>query len=130
MRSVLLVLFFVGSLAQAAALQPPPVIGRSWIIGDLSSDQILASQKPDERIEPASLTKLMTAYLVFAALREKKLAPTQQVPVSLRAWRAPGSRMFIEPRKPVTVDELIRGLEVQSGNGACIARAAAVAGSA
>jgi len=66
MRSIPLVLFLVCTLAQAAALQPPPVIGRSWIIGDLSSDQILASEKPDQRIEPASLTKLMTAYLVFA----------------------------------------------------------------
>src|SRR5256886_12862582 len=129
MRSVLLVLFFVGSLAQAAALQPPPVIGRSWIIGDLSSDQILASQKPDERIEPASLTKLMTAYLVFAALREKRISPEQQVTVSVRAWRAPGSRMFVEPRRPVAVDELIKGMEVQSGNDACIALAEAVAGS-
>ncbi len=129
MRSVLLVLFFVGSLAQAAALQPPPVIGRSWIIGDLSSDQILASQKPDERIEPASLTKLMTAYLVFAALREKRISPEQQVTVSVRAWRAPGSRMFVEPRRPVAVDELIRGMVVQSGNDACIALAEAAAGS-
>src|SRR5438445_542210 len=129
MRSVLLVLFFVGSLAQAAALQPPPVIGRSWIIGDLSSDQILASQKPDERIEPASLTKLMTAYLVFAALREKRISPEQQVTVSVRAWRAPGSRMFVEPRRPVAVDELIRGMVVQSGNDACIALAETTAGS-
>src|SRR5438105_10484777 len=129
MRSVLLVLFFVGSLAQAAALQPPPVIGRSWVIGDLSSDQILASQKPDERIEPASLTKLMTAYVVFAVLREKKISPEQQVQVSTRAWRAPGSRMFVEPRRPVTVDELIRGMVVQSGNDACVALAEARADS-
>src|SRR6266571_6375863 len=129
MRSVLLILFFVGTLAQAAALQPPPVIGRSWIIGDLSSDQILASQKPDERIEPASLTKLMTAYLVFAALREKRISPEQQVTVSVRAWRTPGSRMFVEPRRPVAVDELIRGMVVQSGNDACIALAEATAGS-
>src|SRR5437879_7179244 len=129
MRSVLLVLFFVGSLAQAAARRPPPGIGRSWIIGDLSSDQILASQKPDERIEPASLTKLMTAYLVFAALREKRISPEQQVTVSVRAWRAPGSRMIVEPRRPVAVDELIRGMVVQSGNDACIALAEAAAGS-
>src|SRR5256714_1025416 len=129
MRSILLVLFLVCTLAQAAALQPPPVIGRSWIIGDLSSDQILASEKPDARTEPASLTKLMTAYLVFAALREKKISPEQQVTVSVRAWRAPGSRMFVEPRRPVVVDELIRGMVVQSGNDACIALAEAAAGS-
>ena len=70
----------------------------------------------------------MTAYVVFAALRDKKLALDQQVNVSARAWKAPGSRMFIEPRKPVTVDELIRGMVVQSGNDACIALAEAVAG--
>src|SRR5437016_13881295 len=108
MRSVLLVLFFVGSLAQAAALQPPPVIGRSWIIGDLSSDQILASEKPDERIEPASLTKLMTAYLVFAALREKRISLEQQVTVSVRAWRVHGPLMFLVPTLPVDVYELIQ----------------------
>jgi D-alanyl-D-alanine carboxypeptidase (penicillin-binding protein 5/6) len=128
MRVVLLVLCWIAA-AQAAAPQPPSVIARSWVIGDLSSGQILAAYKPDERIEPASLTKLMTAYVVFMALREKKLSLGQQVPVSVRAWKAPGSRMYIEPRKPVTVDELIRGMEVQSGNDACIALAEAVAGS-
>lgn len=114
--------------AHAAAPQPPSIIGRSWLVGDLTSGHILAAQKADERIEPASLTKLMTAYLVFAALRDKKISLGQHVPVSVRAWRAPGSRMFIEPRRPVTVDELIRGMEVQSGNDACIALAEAVAG--
>src|SRR5205814_9935222 len=107
MRSVLLVLFFVGSLAQAAALQPPPVIGRSWVIGDLSSDQILASQKPDERIERASLTKPMTAYLVFAALRVKRISPEQQVTVEARALRAPGSPMLAELRPAVVMDSLV-----------------------
>jgi serine-type D-Ala-D-Ala carboxypeptidase (penicillin-binding protein 5/6) len=128
MARLLLVLLFCCSAAHAAAPPPPSVIGRSWIIGDLSSGQILAAEKPDERIEPASLTKLMTAYLVFAALRDKKLTLDQQANVSPRAWKAPGSRMFIEPRRPVTVDELIRGMVVQSGNDACIALAEAVAG--
>jgi D-alanyl-D-alanine carboxypeptidase (penicillin-binding protein 5/6) len=116
------------ALAQAAAPQPPSVVGRSWMVGDLSSGQVLAVQKGDERVEPASLTKIMTAYVVFQALREKKLEPTQQVRVSEHAWRAPGSRMFIEPRRPVTVEELILGVVVQSGNDACIALAEAVAG--
>jgi D-alanyl-D-alanine carboxypeptidase (penicillin-binding protein 5/6) len=71
----------------------------------------------------------MTAYLVFAALKEKKLALGDVVTVSEKAWRAPGSRMFIEPRKPVTADELIRGMIVQSGNDACIALAERIAGS-
>jgi D-alanyl-D-alanine carboxypeptidase (penicillin-binding protein 5/6) len=128
-RFLLPLLLSFACLAGAAAPAPPSVIGKSWIIGDLSSGQILAAQKPDERFEPASLTKLMTAYVVFAALRDKKLSPEQQVNVSVRAWKAPGSRMFIEPRRPVSVDELIRGMVVQSGNDACIALAEAVAGS-
>jgi serine-type D-Ala-D-Ala carboxypeptidase (penicillin-binding protein 5/6) len=129
MRSflTLLVVFFWIS-AKAAAPQPPSVIGKSWMVGDLSSGQVIAAQRVDERFEPASLTKLMTAYVVFVALRERKLALDQQVNVSARAWKAPGSRMFIEPRRPVTVDELIRGMVVQSGNDACIALAEAVAG--
>ena len=109
--------------------QTPSIAGRAWIVGDLTSSQILTAQKADERFEPASLTKLLTAYVVFTALRERKIAITQTVPVSRRAWRAPGSRMFVDPRKPVTVDELIRGMVVQSGNDACIALAEAVAGS-
>ena len=126
-RALFLLVFCAA--AQAAAPPPPSVAGRSWMVGDLSSGQILAAHNADERVEPASLTKLMTAYLVFAALRDRKLALGQQVAVSERAWRAPGSRMFIQPRQPVTVDELIRGMVVQSGNDACIALAEAIAGS-
>ena len=127
-RFIAILLALLGSAAQAAAPQPPSIIGKSWMVGDLSSNQVLASQKADERIEPASLTKLMTAYLVFAALRDKKLSPEQQVRVSERAWRAPGSRMFIQPGRPVTADELTRGMIIQSGNDACIALAEAIAG--
>jgi D-alanyl-D-alanine carboxypeptidase (penicillin-binding protein 5/6) len=122
-----LLLFSLG--AKAAAPQPPSIIGKSWIVGDLSSGQVIATQRADERFEPASLTKLMTAYVVFMALRDGKLAPDRQVNISPRAWKAPGSRMFVEPRRPVTVDELVRGMVVQSGNDACIALAEAVAGS-
>jgi D-alanyl-D-alanine carboxypeptidase (penicillin-binding protein 5/6) len=131
MRSVFLaVVLLLCGLAQAAAPQPPPsVAGRSWIVADLSSGQLLAAERPDERIEPASLTKIMTAYVVYGALRDRKLSLEQQVNVSERAWRAPGSRMFIQPRRPVSVEELIRGMVVQSGNDACIALAEAVAGS-
>jgi D-alanyl-D-alanine carboxypeptidase (penicillin-binding protein 5/6) len=90
---------------------------------------MLAAEKPDERFEPASLTKMMTAYLVFAALKQGKLTLDQRVSISERAWRAPGSRMFIDPRMRVAVEDLIRGMVVQSGNDACIALAEAVAGS-
>ncbi|KAG1244940.1 hypothetical protein G6F65_021524 [Rhizopus arrhizus] len=79
--------------------------------------------------EPASLTKIMTAYVVFNALDEKRLTLEQPVPVSEPAWRTGGSRMFIEPRKPVTVDELHQGMIVQSGNDASVALAEAVGGS-
>ena len=123
-----LVLLLACSCAHAAAPQPPSVMGKSWVLADLSSGQLLAAEKPAERVEPASLTKLMTAYLVFAALRARKLSLEQRVNVSERAWRAAGARMFIEPRRPVTVEELIRGVVVQSGNDACIALAEAVAG--
>ena len=128
-RSVAFLLLAVALLAQAAPPQPPSVIGKAWMVGDLSSGQVLAAQRADERFEPASLTKLMTAYVVFAALREKKLSIDQQINVSPKAWKAAGSRMFIEPRRPVTTDELIRGMVVQSANDACIALAEAVAGS-
>ncbi|MSQ88127.1 MAG: D-alanyl-D-alanine carboxypeptidase, partial [Betaproteobacteria bacterium] len=121
-------LFLILLLPALVLAQAPQVTGRAWVVADLSSGQILTSEKPDERFEPASLTKLMTAYLVFAALKEKKLALDQQVNVSERAWRAPGSRMFIEPKKPVSVDELLRGMIVQSGNAACIALAEQLAG--
>jgi serine-type D-Ala-D-Ala carboxypeptidase (penicillin-binding protein 5/6) len=129
MRRVFALLLAVPLLALAQAPQAPQLVGRAWLLADLSSGQILAAEKADERFEPASLTKLMTAYLVFAALKEKKLTLEQQASVSEKAWRAPGSRMFIEPKRPVTVDELIRGMIVQSGNDACIALAEAVAGS-
>ena len=128
-RCFLFLILILPALASAQAPQAPQVTGRAWVVVDISSGQILAAEKPDERFEPASLTKLMTAYLAFAALKEKKLALEQQVNVSERAWRAPGSRMFIEPKKPVSVDELIRGMIVQSGNDACIALAEQLAGS-
>jgi D-alanyl-D-alanine carboxypeptidase (penicillin-binding protein 5/6) len=127
-RIALLLLGLLPALALAAPPQSPSIAGRAWMLGDVSSSQVLVAEKPDERVEPASLTKLMTAYVVFQALREKRLALGQQVNVSERAWRAPGSRMFIEPRRPVTVEELIHGMVVQSGNDACIALAEAIAG--
>jgi D-alanyl-D-alanine carboxypeptidase (penicillin-binding protein 5/6) len=107
----------------------PAIAAKSWLLYDFDSGQTLAASKPFERVEPASLTKLMTGYLVFTALRQKKIQADQQVKVSERARKADGSRMFIEPNRPVTADELIRGMVVQSGNDACIALAEAVSGS-
>ncbi len=96
---------------------------------DLASGQLITGRNADERIEPASLTKLMSAYLAFTALQQNILARTQAVSVSERARHADGSRMFLDPGKPVTVEELLQGMIVQSGNDACIALAEAVAGS-
>ena len=113
-----------------ADLAPPSVAASAYVLVDVTSGQTLASMQGDDRRDPASLTKLMTAYLVFDALRKKTITPSQMVPVSTRAWKAPGSRMFIEPRKAVSVDELLRGMIVQSGNDAAIALAELVSGSA
>src|SRR6266581_761930 len=122
-------LALLSGVALAAAPQPPVVDARAWLLLDATSGQSIASRNPKERIEPASLTKLMTAYLAFAALKGRSLALGQTIRVSERAWRAGGSRMFIEPRKPVTIEELLHGMIIQSGNDACIALAEAVAGS-
>jgi D-alanyl-D-alanine carboxypeptidase (penicillin-binding protein 5/6) len=129
LRRFLVLLLTAPMLALAQAPQPPQLVGRAWVLADVSSGQVLVAEKADERFEPASLTKLMTAYVVFTALKDKKLALGDQITVSEKAWRAPGSRMFIQPRMPVTVDELIRGMIVQSGNDACIALAERIAGS-
>jgi len=132
MRALLFfALFFAAACcpAQSAVTPPPAIAAKSYLLLDYHSQQTLASVKADERFEPASLTKLMTAYLTFSALKQKKIESTQAVPVSDRAWRAEGSRMFIEPRKPVTVNELIHGMIIQSGNDACVALAELIAGS-
>ncbi len=129
-----LFLLFTSLSASAAPialpqLPPPQLAARAWLLLDYNSGQILAQQNPDEHIQPASLTKLMTAYLTFTALVQKRLTPDQVIPVSEHAWRVEGSRMFIQPGKPVTVDELIHGMIVQSGNDATIALAEAIGGS-
>ncbi len=118
--------------AQASALPvppPPQLDARAWLLTDLLSGQALAEKAPDARVEPASLTKLMTAYLAFAAIKEGRLKPDQTLPVSERAWRAEGSRMFVDPRRPAKVDDLLKGMIVQSGNDASIVLAEAIAGS-
>ena len=114
--------------ARAADLAAPAIAATAYTLIDVTSGQTLASQAGGERRDPASLTKLMTAYLVFDALRKKTITPSQMVNVSTRAWKATGSRMFIEPRKAVSVDELLRGMIVQSGNDAAIALAELVSG--
>ncbi|NHZ83125.1 D-alanyl-D-alanine carboxypeptidase [Massilia sp. CCM 8695] len=118
------------SSAVAQTMPPPTIAARSWLLLDATSGQVIASQDPNARIEPASLTKIMTAYLTFAALKEKKLALNQMINVSVKAWKvdASSSKMFIDPATPVSVDDLLHGLMVQSGNDAAVALAEAVAG--
>jgi len=115
-------------LQEPGAPAAPTIAAASWVLVDTLSGQTLGAASADERRDPASLTKLMTAYIAFAALRGKTIAPSQVVNVSERAWKAGGSRMFIEPRKPVTVDELLHGVIIQSGNDASIAIAELVGG--
>jgi len=129
MRAIAFLLsVLISAFACAQTIPAPAVAARAWLLIDHSSGQSLAEHEADARIEPASLTKLMTAYITFAALQQGALKGDQVVPVSEKAWKASGSRMFIEPKRPVVVDELLRGMIVQSGNDACIALAEAVAG--
>ena len=114
--------------ASAQSPQPPEIAARSYLLVDLTANQMLAAKDIDSPVEPASLTKLMTQYLVFDALKAKKIDLKQTLPVSERAWRMPGSRMFIDPKMKVPVDDLIKGMIVQSGNDATVALAEGVGG--
>ena len=120
-----------GAFAQPVIPVPavPPIAAKSWLLLDYQTRHVIASHNADEGVEPASLTKLMTAYLVFSALKQKQITLDQTLPVSVKAWKMPGSRMFVEPNKPATVDELLRGMIVQSGNDATIALVEGVSGS-
>lgn len=122
----LMALFCLAASAQAP--QPPEIAARSYLLMDVSANQVLAARDPDAPVEPASLTKLMTGYLVFDALKAKKIALQQALPVSTRAWKMPGSRMFIDPSMQVPVEDLIKGMIVQSGNDATVALAEGVGG--
>jgi serine-type D-Ala-D-Ala carboxypeptidase (penicillin-binding protein 5/6) len=116
-------------LAQAPL--PPEVAAKSYLLMDMTSNQVLAEREADTSADPASLTKLMTAYVVFTALKDKKIALEQTLPVSKRAWeerKGGGSLMFIDTKMTPKVDELLRGMIVQSGNDAAVALAEGVAG--
>lgn len=120
-----------GALCIAAAAQTPQapeIAAKSYLLFDVSAGQVLAAKGQDDLVEPASLTKLMTAYLVFDALRARKVDLKQALPVSERAWKMPGSRMFIDPKMQVSVEDLLKGMIVQSGNDATVALAEGVGG--
>ena len=114
----------------AQTVQPPEIAARSYLLLDVTANQILAAKDIDAPLEPASLTKLMSAYLVFDALKSKKIDMKQTMPVSERAWKMPGSRMFIDPKMQVPVEDLVKGMIVQSGNDATMALAEGVGGTA
>ena len=116
--------------ASAQTPQPPEIAARAYLLLDVTANQMLAEKDVDVPVEPASLTKLMTAYLVFDALRSKKIDLKQTLPVSERAWKMPGSRMFIDPKMMVPVEDLLKGMIVQSGNDATMALAEGVGGTA
>jgi D-alanyl-D-alanine carboxypeptidase (penicillin-binding protein 5/6) len=122
-------LVVVSWMAQAQMPQAPEMAVKSYLLMDVTANQVLAAKDPDMPVEPASLTKLMTAYLVFDALKNRKIDIKQTLPVSERAWKMPGSRMFIDPKMKVPVDDLIKGMIVQSGNDATVALAEGVEGS-
>ncbi len=115
-------------VSDVSTMPKPVIAAKAWILVDAVTGQTIAAMNPEQSVEPASLTKIMTAYLAFEALKENRITPDQQVAVSEKAWKTKGSRMFIEPRKPVTVDELIQGIVVQSGNDASVAVAELLAG--
>jgi serine-type D-Ala-D-Ala carboxypeptidase (penicillin-binding protein 5/6) len=117
------------AVSAAGLPQPPEVAARAYLLVDVTAGQVLAAKDADSPVEQASLTKLMTAYIVFDALRAKKIDLQQKLPVSERAWKMPGSRMFIDPKMQVPVDDLLKGMIVQSGNDATVALAEGVAGS-
>ena len=129
---VVSVLFVFAGAAAAQALQPPEVAAKSYLVLDLTTKQTLAERDADAHYDPASLTKLMTAYIVFQALKDKKLTLEQTLPVSKLAWaerKGGGSLMFIDTTMTPKVDELLKGLIVESGNDASVALAEGVSGS-
>jgi D-alanyl-D-alanine carboxypeptidase (penicillin-binding protein 5/6) len=119
-----------GAAAMSVLPQPPQIAAKAYLLVDITAgNQQLAGYNIDEPVAPASLTKLMSAYLVFDALRAKKISLAQTCPVSELAWKTPGSRMFIDPKMQVPVQDLIKGMVVQSGNDATVALAECVGGS-
>ena len=113
--------------AQVAA--PPSLAVKAYLLQDFNSNSEIVSYKKDARIEPASLTKIMTAYVTFDAIQQGHLKLDQVLPVSEKAWRVEGSKMFIDPKIPVKVDDLLHGMIIQSGNDASITLAIGAAGS-
>lgn len=129
MKNLIVIALCLLSSAYAQMITPPEIAAKSYLLIDISAHQVLAEHLSQEPVEPASLTKLMTAYVVFDALKSKKIDLKQTFSVSTTAWKMPGSRMFIDPKMSVPVEDLIKGMIVQSGNDATVALAEGVGGS-
>ena len=119
----------LASAASVSVPAPPSVSATGYLLIDLDSDAVLAQKDSEQRLEPASLTKIMTAYAVFREINDGSVKLSDEVLVSEKAWKTPGSRMFIEVNKLVSVEELLKGMIIQSGNDASVALAEHVAGS-
>ncbi len=113
----------------SATPEPPKVNASSYILMDYHSGHVLASDNPHLQVEPASITKMMTAYVVFSEIKAGHLSLDDMITISEKAWRTGGSKMFIEVDKQVSVEDLVRGMIIQSGNDACVALAEHIAGS-
>ncbi len=126
----LLTLLSANSVAATIAAPPPPdIAARGYLLMDFNSSHIIASENADERMEPASLTKMITTYIILDELKSGKIKLTDDVLISEKAWRMPGSRTFVEVGKKVPLETLLKGLIVQSGNDATVALAEYIAGS-
>lgn len=128
-RCFFILAWMASVVAMATEVAPPAIEAHNWLLIDMQSGLSLTEQNADQRAEPASLTKLMTSFVVHGAIRDGRLKPDQEVSVSEAAWRAEGSRMFLPLKQPAKVSDLLLGMIVQSGNDATIALAEAVAGS-
>ncbi len=129
-RLVLIFSVLVAPLASADTIPPPPeVAAKSWVLMDAASGNVLAEHDGDARLPPASLTKMMTAYIATLEMQRGRIHPNDMVTISEKAWRTGGSKMFVEVGKQVSVDDLFHGIIIQSGNDASIALAEQIAGS-
>jgi D-alanyl-D-alanine carboxypeptidase (penicillin-binding protein 5/6) len=115
--------------AMQSSMPPPNLEAVSWALMNPDTGVMIAAENPDERMEPASLSKLLTAYIIFQEIRRGNLSQDEEVVISETAWRTGGSRMFIEPGERISVENLLLGMIVQSGNDAAVALAEHVAGS-
>jgi D-alanyl-D-alanine carboxypeptidase (penicillin-binding protein 5/6) len=127
-RTLLLALFFISN-AQAVVPEAPEINASGYLLMEMHSGKVLVEKNADQRLEPASLTKIMTAHIVFEEIAKGKLKLSDMVHISEKAWKTEGSRMFVKVNSDVSVEDLLRGLIIQSGNDSAVALAEHIAGS-